>query len=346
MIDCHMARETVQQPALFRRNAARWSEIAEQAIRTVGERPNLVLIGRGSSGHACTFASYLYSMRRGRFPIEFRPWLCSQEGTFDRGWGDSIAFAYSSSGQSTDVAQSAGWLKERGAQIVAVTNAQGDSNLSQVSDAIVRLEVGDEQAVPATKSFTAQLFVTAALCGFRMNAVGESVANSMDSILSSTAAHRIADFVHGGRTVVWVARGPALAAAKDAALKLQEAAGIVSLAWSAAEVLHGPIGFMGPSDRIVLLQDSDEPAQSLDAVSTRLLARGTPHLLVADSSREAGGDRPHLHGDLAVRIPLPSARWARTISFAFLSQLVTLDLVERAGRNPDQPFGLTKVTPT
>src|SRR5687767_15409795 len=246
MIDCHMARETEEQPALFRRNAARWSETSQQAIRVLGDRPNLVLIGRGSSGHACTFASYLYCMRRGRFPIEFRPWICSQEGAFDRGWGDSIAFAYSSSGQSTDVAQSAAWLRERGARILAVTNAEGDSNLSQVSDAIVRLEVGEEHAVPATKSFTAQLFVTAALCGFRMNAVAETLASSMDSILASTAAHRIADFVHGARTVVWIARGPALAAAKDAALKLQEAAGIVSLAWSAAEVLHGPIGFMGP----------------------------------------------------------------------------------------------------
>src|SRR5688572_24517200 len=156
MIDCHMARETLQQPALFRRNAARWSEMAEQAIRTLGERPNLVLIGRGSSGHACTFASYLYAMRRGRFPIEFRPWICTQEGTFDRGWGDALAFAYSSSGQSTDVAQGALWLRKRGARILAITNDEGDSNLSQVSDAVVRLEVGEEIAIPATKSFTAQ----------------------------------------------------------------------------------------------------------------------------------------------------------------------------------------------
>src|SRR5687767_2696002 len=140
MIDCHMARETVEQPALFRRNASRWSDMADQAMQRLGERPNLVLIGRGSSGHACTFAAYLFCMRRGRFPIEFRPWICTQRDTIDRSWSDVVAFAYSSSGQSTDVAQSALWLRSRGARILAITNAEGDSNLSRVSDAVVRLE--------------------------------------------------------------------------------------------------------------------------------------------------------------------------------------------------------------
>jgi glucosamine--fructose-6-phosphate aminotransferase (isomerizing) len=285
-------------------------------------------------------------LRRGRYPIEFRPWICTQADAVDRSWSDAMVFAYSSSGQSTDVAQSAHWLRERGAKILGITNAGGESNLSRVSHAILHLDVGDELAVPATKTFNAQLFVSAALCGFPIANVAESIASSMDAVLASDAARRVADFVQGARTIVWIARGPALAAAKDAALKIQEAAGSVSQAWSAAEMLHGPIGAMNPLDRVVLLQDSDEPAPSLDAVSTRLLARGTPHLVVADSGSEAGGERPHVHGDLSVRIPLPSVRWARTIVFAFLSQLVTIELVERAGLNPDQPFGLTKVTPT
>jgi glucosamine--fructose-6-phosphate aminotransferase (isomerizing) len=346
MIDCFMAKETTEQPGLFRRNAARWGEAVERAIQSLGERPNLVVIGRGSSGNACTFASYLFAMRRGRFPIEFRPWICSQTEALDPSFADAAAFAYSSSGQSTDVAQSASWLRSRGARVLGITNAAGECNLSQVSDAVLRLDVGEERAIPATKSFSAQLFLTAGLCGYRTAGVAESIASSMESILASGVARQMAEFAGGARTIVWIARGPALAAAKDAALKIQEAAGMISQAWSAAEMLHGPIAAMGPSDRVILLQDSDEPAQSLDAVSTRLVAHGTPHLLVADDKSEAGGARPHLYGGLAVRMPLPDVRWARTISFAFLSQLVTLELVERAGKDPDQPFGLSKVTPT
>jgi glutamine---fructose-6-phosphate transaminase (isomerizing) len=346
MIDCYMARETLEQPALFRAKAARWSEVAEEALAFLGERPNLALIGRGSSGNACTFASYLYSMRQGRFPIDFRPWICTQSDASPRSWDDAIAFAYSSSGQSTDVAQSAAWLRARGARVLAITNAAGESNLSRASDTALRLELGEERAVPATKTFNAQLLVTAALCGFPIVPMTEALAASMEAMLRSDAVQRIAEFIQSGRTVVWIARGPALAAAQDASLKIQEVLGRVSQAWSAAEMMHGPIAAMGQFDRVLLLQDSDEPAQSLDAVSTRLVSRSTPHLIIADSSVEAGGDRPHVHGDLSIRIPLPPVRWARTIAFAFLSQLVTLELVERAGLNPDEPHGLSKVTLT
>ncbi len=346
MMDCHMAKETREQPGLVRRMVPTWARSSEKALAVLEARRQLAVVGRGSSGNACTFATYLYAMHHGRHPIEFRPWICTQPSAREVRWDDAGVFAYSSSGQSTDVAQTALWLKERGAAVVGVTNGPADSNLARASDALVSLDAGEERAVPATKSFTAQLFATAALCGFPIEPVAEPIAASMDSILASDAASRIADFITGGRVVAWVARGPALAAARDAALKVQEAVGMVSSAWSAAELLHGPIGALSRLDRIVLMQDTPAPAESLDAVSVNLLARGAPHLMVADTETSAAGDRPHAHFDLSVRVPLPQPRWARTIVFAFLSQVVTLELAERAGINPDHPRGLNKVTLT
>lgn len=344
MIDCHMARETLQQPDLIRRHAAGWTEGAANALETLGERPTLVLLGRGSSANACLFATYLYTVRRGRHPIEFRPWVTTQE-TAAADWKDANVYAYSASGQSTDISHTAGWLRARGARVLGITNSGGrDSNLASVADALLHLEVGREQAPTATKTFCAQLFATAALCDYPLDTAAAQTATAMEQLIAADAPSRIAEFIQGGRTVAFVARGPALAAAKDAALKLQEAVGMHCHSWSAAEFMHGPVGAMTGADRVILLQDTDEPAESLEAVSTRLLARSTPHLLVAERRDAAGGARPHVLGDLAVRIPLPEVRWAKSAVLAFLSQLVSLEIAGRLGINPDQPVGLHMAT--
>lgn len=343
MIDCHMARETLQQPDLIRRNATRWTKAAAKALAVLGDRETLVLLGRGSSANACLFAAYLYGVRRGRHAIEFRPWITTQNTASAR-WEDANVFAYSASGQSTDISHSAAWLRARGARVLGITNsASSDSNLASVSDALLSLDVGREQAQTATKTFCAQLFATAALCDFPLDPAADQTATAMERVVESDAPARIAEFIQGGRTVAFVARGPALAAAKDAALKLQEAVGMHCHSWSAAEFMHGPVGAMTGADRVILFQDTSEPADSLDAVSTRLLARSTPHLMVAEMREAAAGARPHVLGDLAVRIALPEARWARSVVLAFLSQLVSLEIAGRLGINPDQPVGLDTV---
>lgn len=345
MIACHMRDETVEQPYLLRSKADTWTRDAHEALERVGARDNLVLVGRGSSGNACTFATYLAGVNSGRHPIEFRPWLSTQRSA-DARWEDARVFAYSASGQSTDIAHSAQWLKDRGARILGVTNgATPDSNLGRVCDAMVDVGVGDELAVPATKSFGAQLFVTAALCDLKLQPAADETAVAMELILESDAVVRLADFLEGGKGVVWVARGPALAAAQDAALKLQESIGLKCQAWSAAEILHGPIGALDGTDRVVLFQDGDEPVDSLDAVSTRLLARGAPHLTVTGEASHRG-DRAEALAQRALAIPMPTVRWARSVVLAFLSQLVALELAGRRGINPDQPAGLNKVTYT
>ena len=50
----------------------------------------------------------------------------------------------------------------------------------------------------------------------------------------------LVDFLEQARVAVWIARGPALAAALDASLQLQETAALPSLAWSAAEYSAHP----------------------------------------------------------------------------------------------------------
>jgi glucosamine--fructose-6-phosphate aminotransferase (isomerizing) len=338
-MDFHMRTEIAEQPQLLRRLAPAWDEDCKPIARALERYPRAAVIGRGSSGNATVFFSYLYGLQTGRQVVDFRPWLTTQPAT-GTDWDDTAALAFSVSGESTDVVHAARWLRDRGAHIIGVTNRAGaDSTLGQVAHTLLRFDVGDELAVPATKTFTAQLFIAAGLCGLPLTEVAHQTAEAMEKAVQSDVVDVAIDFLDEALTILWVARGPALAGALDAALKLQETAGRHSYGYSSAEVLHGPIGSLGQTDRVIVLEDADEAANSVQAVDISLVARGTPFLCVGKcASVEARGN--------ALNLDLPKERWARTPVFAALSQQVALEVACRLGLNPDAPAGLQKVTRT
>jgi len=342
----HMAREIADQPDLFESHAAAWQARADALAPVIESRRHVVLAGRGTSGNACTFAAYLFATARGRHPIEFRPWVASVAGP-GPSWDDAVALAYSASGNSTDVSRAAGWLRDRGARTIGITTAApAGSHLESVVDELFHLEVGPEQAVPATKSFGAQLIATAALAGLPIVEPAREIAASMRQILAlgdDDPGARLASFLDGARQAVWIARGPALAGALDAALKLQETAGMPSSGYSSAEVLHGPIGAMGPDDRVVLVLDGPEIADSMAAVVVSLVTRHTPFVVLGPEGGPPPGD-----GRVAINlpVPMPATPWARTPVVAMIGQRTALQLARRRGLDPDSPAGLRKVTET
>lgn len=335
MNETHMLREILEIPAMLRREASNWQAQAIEVQKLRGNRPNVTLLGRGSSGNACTFGTYLFTLQTGRHPIEFRPWLTTQELP-EADWSDTLAMAFSASGHSTDITEALRWLKERGALTVAVTGADGSSPLADMADNTFRLRCGPELAVPATKSFVAQLFAVAALANYPVTEAAEQTAHAMERLLKSDTVEKLATFLQGAQTTAWVARGPSYAGALDAALKTQESLGKTTVAYSSAEFLHGPIAMFHPEDRVVIFSDTDETMASKQAVVTTLLARGVPFVTIgSDATHEAG-----------LPLELPTQRWARTAMLAILSELVCEELARRMGLDADAPANLNKVTLT
>lgn len=336
MLKSLMAQEARSAPQVLRSQAQRWQQEANTIRNLVAERQTVVLLGRGSSGNVCTFASYLFALQSGRQPIEFRPWLTTQNLPA-ADWQDAVTYAFSYSGQSTDIAASAEWLRERGALVVAVSEADSpDAHLLKPAHQLIRLGCGTEQAVPATKSVIAQLFVAAALAGYDILEAAEQTAACMQQIDADGIADQLATFLAGARTVTWLARGPSCGGALDAALKLQESVGIPAFGFSTAEYLHGPIAAASPADRVVIFSGADDPMASKQAVTAALLARAVPFICL--------GSNQHPESQLA--LPFPQARWARTALLAYLAQLACATLAERSGINPDVHPALHKVTQT
>lgn len=340
--DWRMTQEIAEQPELFEKNLGAWSAAAASLREEIAARRQLVVLGRGSSRHACIYGSYLYGLATGRHAVEFRMWMTTRSVP-QVDWSDTAVLAYSASGESTDVARASQWLADRGSFVVGITNADDDQcALGEAATALFHLNIGEELAVPATKSFNAQLLATAALLGFDIEAAIPEVATALREMHDGETAKQVANLIDDADSVAWIARGPSMAAARDAALKCRESARLESTGWSAAEFQHGHIGSFGEDDRAIIFSDANEPKGSFSSVTKALLNRKTPFVVVGLDyyTENAGPAAPIL------AIPLPEQRWARPPVFAYLSQQTALKLARQRGLNPDYPSGLQKVTET
>src|SRR5207248_2161649 len=71
-----------------------------------------------------------------------------------------------------------------------------------------------------------------------------------------------------------IGRGPTLAIAREAALKLKETCNIHAEAFSGAEFQHGPVALVSPSYPIVLFMPTDDAATGLRQLTLDLQRKG------------------------------------------------------------------------
>ena len=152
-----MRADMAAQPEVLRRLAERRDEIVA-SLR--GPQPAaIVVVARGSSDYAAIFARYLLEVVSGRPVALAAPSLVTlyeARPSLD-GW---LAIGISQSGRTPEITTVLERYREAGARTVAVTNDPG-SPLAAAAEAAVDLGAGEEAAVPATKTFTAQLAAVA-----------------------------------------------------------------------------------------------------------------------------------------------------------------------------------------
>jgi glucosamine--fructose-6-phosphate aminotransferase (isomerizing) len=152
-----MRADMAAQPAVLRGLVVRRAEIA--AALAGAEPAGVVVVARGSSDYAAIFARYLLEAVTGRPVALAAPSLVTLYGVEPRldGW---LALGISQSGRTPEIVTVLERYGAAGAKTVALTN-DPDSALAAAADVQIDLGAGDELAVPATKTFTAQLAAVA-----------------------------------------------------------------------------------------------------------------------------------------------------------------------------------------
>lgn len=230
MTQSHMAREIAEIPEV----AARFLTSARPALTELGQALRAreidlaVTLARGSSNHAATFLKYAIELQAGLPVASVGP---SVSSIYKRPLRLTRAFCIgiSQSGRSPDIVDAMTAAQAGGAETVAITNF-ADSPMAQAASHRLALSAGEEKSVAATKTF-----VTSALAGLAVlaewqedRALSKALAAAPDALSGALAQdwEPLMARLARAQSVFVLGRGPGVAMANEAALKLKETSGL------------------------------------------------------------------------------------------------------------------------
>ncbi len=335
-----MRREIEEIPAAverFLQGSEPDLQAAGAALR--GRNPIAVAtIARGSSDHAAAFLKYAIELTAGVPVASIGPSIVSIYGRELRLAG-CAAIAISQSGMSPDIVGMARSARHNGALTFAITNTP-QSPLAEACDFTVDLLAGAEQSVAATKTFVSSVVAGLGLVAHWREdrpllealralpaALGGAVACDWSELLAALDGHQ---------SLYVLGRGPALAIASEAALKFKETCGIHAEAYSAAEVMHGPVRIVEAGYPVLVLAARDAAEPSVAGMAQKLAGQGA---LAFVTSAKAAGVR---------QLPFVATGHPLTDSLALVVSFYAFveALARRRGFDPDRPPHLNKVTKT
>jgi glucosamine--fructose-6-phosphate aminotransferase (isomerizing) len=343
-----MAADIAEQPAGYARllEGGPAAAIATVAAAVAARRPRHVMfVGRGTSDHAALYGAYLTEIRLGVPAGLASPSAITLYGARPD-LSDALVIGVSQSGGSADLTGVLKVARQSGALTLAVTN-NPDSPLVEAAELAVDVAAGHERAVAATKSYTAELFALLLLIeGIRAGdgvlpaderAALDKLPQLAEDVLADTGADELARRYRFASRMVTTGRGYAYPTARETALKLMETSYLPALAFSGADLLHGPLAMTDPDVPVLAVVGSGPGGKSMADVVNRLGERR------ADVVTIGAADVPGAAGRLAV--PSVDERYAPLLDILPLQKLA-LALALARGEDPDAPRGLKKVTTT
>jgi glutamine---fructose-6-phosphate transaminase (isomerizing) len=334
------SREIAEQPDVVARLLERErsaidglaAEMRRRAVRYA------VLAARGTSDNAARYAQHVLG-RVLRLPVVLAsPSLHTLYDAPPR-YADAVVVGISQSGESPDIVSVVEEGAKQGALTAAITNAPA-SPLAGAAEHVIDLGAGEERSVAATKTYTASLAAIAALATSadgELTAEVERLPAALAAQLALTGDARAAVRAEDDwQRLTVVGRGAHYATAFEAALKIRELAGIVAEPYSPADLLHGPIAAVGPTQPLLAIAPAGPTQQSMRDVVAAARERGAR--VAAIGHDRALGD-PFLE---LVDIP----EWLGPVVAIVPAQLLAVGLAERRGVDVDAPFGLSKITLT
>ncbi|WP_026212336.1 SIS domain-containing protein [Longispora albida] len=335
-----MATDIAEQPGGYARLLDEGAgPISQAAAQIAAWDPKFVLFtARGTSDHAALYAAYLTEIRLG-IPVGLvSPSAVTLFGARPKLDG-ALVVGVSQSGGSPDLVEVLRVAGEQGAHTLAVTN-NPSSALASAAELHVDVLAGHERAVAATKTYTAELMALLLLVeGIRNGGelpaeerrALEELPGLAAGVLADPTATELAARYRFADRIVTTGRGYGYPTAREAALKLMETSYIAGLAFSGADLLHGPLAMADPDVPVLAVAGSGKGGESMREVLAKL--------------GERRADVVTIGAGMTVSTPDVDERYAPLLDILPLQQLA-LSLALTRGEDPDAPRGLKKVTET
>jgi glutamine---fructose-6-phosphate transaminase (isomerizing) len=339
-----MRREITEQAATVAATVAHGLGQRDDLRALCRSRRHVLFVARGSSDNAAVYGRYLLEAYAGWQAALAAPSVATHYHA-EIDLSDTVVVSVSQSGETEEIVATQAWARAHGAAIIAVTNG-ATSPLAIQADLVLLTLAGREHAVPATKTYTAQLaamgvLASALASGGSLEADLGRVPDEIDRLIAASAGvEEAVDVLAAAAEIVVTGRGLVYGTALEVALKLEETCLRPVRGLSYADLRHGPIAIIDADVTAVLVCPPSGPLLApMTELAADLRGRGATTLAVGGDADMAaacdyllpGPDLPESVAPLGLIVP---------------AQLVVESLARRLGLDPDAPRGLSKVTAT
>ena len=202
---------------------------------------------------------------------------------------DDIVIAISQSGESIETRRIVEELRFH-RYLASVTN-NPDSTMARFAKLNLPMMAGEEATISNktyTNSIGVMLLLSRALMCEQWDAVLdglERAADSMDEFLAKSRSEidGAADLLKEAHTVYFISRGPALAAAKQAALTFQEGCHVFTCALPGGSMRHGPFEIVGPGHHAVMFASDGHGGDLVRSMALEMAELGSKVVLLTSS---------------------------------------------------------------
>lgn len=338
-----MTSEMAEQPDVLQRILDEGTKkIQEVAAEIARREPRFVLLtARGTSDNAALYAKYLVEVL-----LQKPAGLTSMSTTTAYGaqpdLRDCLVITVSQSGGSPDLVTSAKAARAGGAITLAVTN-NADSALAEACEYHLDVLAGPEKALPATKTYTAEMLTLYLLVEGLRGAGGEAarvLPEQAGALLERQGEVReLAKRYRFAERLVLTSRGYGYPTAREAALKVMETSYVAAHPFSGADLLHGPLAMIDHVSPVVAIVSDGKGGEALQDVLDRLRDRGADLAVFGQPDQVATANT-------GFALPSGVAEEVQPILEIVPLQLLAYEVATARGFDPDAPRSLAKVTET
>ncbi len=346
--------EIEDQPRALRRTlraAPRGPGLDELPWTQLAAARRLTIVACGTSYHAGLVGRLLLERWAGlRVEVDVASEWRYREPDVSRG---DLVLGITQSGETADTIGALRTARERGAEILTLTNVPG-SQATREASAVLLTDAGVEVGVAATKTFVTQVATLAALArrlGAARGVLGDAQAERLDDELQRRRAvveaagaaaeqpiARAAERWGAEPFFLFLGRQAGLPVALEGALKLKEIAYVPSDAYAAGEMKHGPIALLSEGTPVVVVATDSPVLDKLRSNGAEVGARGA-HVLAIATEGAAGAIADE--ADELVLVPATDPLLSPIPAVVPLQLLAHAIAVAR-GLDPDRPRNLAK----
>jgi len=304
----------------------------------------LLIVSRGSSGNVARYLQYLFGTVN-RLTVAFATPSLYTVYDAPPELGPAAVIGISQSGASPDVVAVVDEAKRQRRPTLAITN-DPHSPLAQAADWVLPLHAGEERAVAATKTYLNSIAAVALLSSVAaadperlraLHSAPAAVAKQIEQTLAIADRLDRYDKVESGTVVT---RGVNYGTAFEIALKIRELSGAPFEAFSAADLLHGPIASLKPGRPAIAIAPSGRTLTSMHAAVDKIRERGSELIAISDDADFLAS------AETALPLVPDLPEWLSPLLTVVPGQVAAVRLATLRGADVDSPKGLTKITRT